>query len=221
MSSGIKLTYEEVRKYFEEQGCELLEQEYKNARTKMKYRCSCGNEHEVRWYRFVVGDRCRQCFRRRLAESQFFDQETAERKFKECGCELLEQYNGSRVKVKYKCECGQVSEATPNNVWRGGRCLACGTAKRSGPNHYDWRDDRVLANLNDTFRQKSYKLIAMVLKVTGRVKNERSAKLLGYDYKQLQEHITSHPNWEKVRAGNWHVDHVFPIKAFLDYGVQT
>jgi len=60
----------------------------------------------------------------------------------------------------------------------------------------------------------------MVLNVTGRVKNEKSAKLLGYDYKQLQEHITGHPNWEKVKNKKWHVDHILPIKAFLDHGIS-
>jgi hypothetical protein len=60
----------------------------------------------------------------------------------------------------------------------------------------------------------------MVLNVTGRVKNKKSAKLLGYDYKQLQEHIENHPNWNLVKDGDWHIDHIFPIKSFLDYGIS-
>jgi len=52
------------------------------------------------------------------------------------------------------------------------------------------------------------------------VKNKKTARLIGYDYKQLQEHITSHPNWEKVKDEDWHVDHIFPIKAFLDHGIS-
>lgn len=34
--------FQEVFKYFEEQGCKLLEKEYKNARTKLRYVCNCG-----------------------------------------------------------------------------------------------------------------------------------------------------------------------------------
>jgi hypothetical protein len=60
----------------------------------------------------------------------------------------------------------------------------------------------------------------MVLNVTGRVKNARSAVLLGYDYKQLQFRIESHPNWAQVKDLFWHIDHIFPIKAFLDYGIS-
>lgn len=59
----------------------------------------------------------------------------------------------------------------------------------------------------------------MVLNVTGRVKNKRTAELLGYDYRQLQEHITTHPNYDNVKDGNWHIDHIFPIKAFIDYDI--
>ena len=43
MAPGKKLTYEFVRKFFEEQGCEMLDTIYKNARTHINYRCSCGN----------------------------------------------------------------------------------------------------------------------------------------------------------------------------------
>jgi hypothetical protein len=55
--SGKKLTYESVKKYFEDQGCELLSTEYKNSRTKMIYCCSCGNESEILWSNFKKGNR--------------------------------------------------------------------------------------------------------------------------------------------------------------------
>lgn len=38
----LKRTTEEVKEYFKQQGCELLD-EYKGAQIKMKYRCKCGN----------------------------------------------------------------------------------------------------------------------------------------------------------------------------------
>lgn len=42
-----KLTYEFVKQYFKEQKCELLETEYINANTKMKYVCVCKNESYI------------------------------------------------------------------------------------------------------------------------------------------------------------------------------
>jgi hypothetical protein len=57
------------------------------------------------------------------------------------------------------------------------------------------------------------------LQATGRVKDNKTASILGYDYKQLQKHIESHPNWDNVKNNIWHVDHIFPIKAFLDHSI--
>lgn len=82
-----------------------------------------------------------------------------------------------------------------------------------------WVPDREQYKQDCLFRQRAYKLVRMVLNVTGRVKNKRTAALLGYDYKQLQEHITTHPNWKLVKDSEWHIDHIFPIKAFLDANI--
>jgi hypothetical protein len=37
---------------------------------------------------------------------------------------------------------------------------------------------------------------------------------------QLREHIFAHKNWSKINNQKWHLDHIFPIKAFLDYGIK-
>jgi len=39
----MKVLFEDVKKCFEENECELLENEYINQNTKMKFNCSCGN----------------------------------------------------------------------------------------------------------------------------------------------------------------------------------
>ena len=220
MTAGIRLTYEEVKEYFESHGCELLEAEYKNARTKMSYRCQCGEVSKIVFDSFRRGNRCRKCGSSLNSKKQSYTHQQAEEKFAKIGCELLGEYTKASKKVKFRCHCGRVSEGLPNNIWRRGRCGLCGLEARSGENHYDWRPDRDQVDLEFVFRQRCYKLIRMVLNVTGRVKNKRSAALLGYDYKQLQEHITSHPNWNSVKDRPWHVDHIFPIKAFLDYGIS-
>jgi len=99
------------------------------------------------------------------------------------------------------------------------RCRECGINKRSGVNHYEWKPDRVEHELNCIFKQRSYKLISMVLNYTGHLKEQKSYKLLGYNHIQLKEHIINHPNWEIVKNKKWHIDHIFPIKAFLEYGI--
>lgn len=43
------LTFNYVKEYFIKEECELLETEYINAKTKMKYICKCGNESSIVW----------------------------------------------------------------------------------------------------------------------------------------------------------------------------
>ena len=56
-----KLTYGYVKQYFEDHECELLEEEYVNNNTKMKYKCVCGNESEIIFGSFQQGKRCIKC----------------------------------------------------------------------------------------------------------------------------------------------------------------
>jgi hypothetical protein len=56
-----KLTIEFVSNYFTEQNCKLLETEYINSNTKMKYLCQCNNESSITWDNFKQGYRCVMC----------------------------------------------------------------------------------------------------------------------------------------------------------------
>jgi hypothetical protein len=220
MASGIKFSYEEVKSYFELNECKLLEKNYKNARTKMKYICKCGNESKIVFDSFKRGNRCKKCGTTRAAQKQKITQEQVENYFKLQGCKLIDEYKNNLTPMKYICKCGNKSSINWNNFkTKDRRCKECGIKKRSGSNHYDWKPDRVKYNQDNLFKQKSYKLIKMVLNCTGRVKNKKSSIILGYTYSQLQDHITSHPNWIFVKDKKWHIDHIFPIKAFLDHGI--
>ena len=33
-------------------------------------------------------------------------------------------------------------------------------------------------------------------------------------------HIKSHPNWEKIKDQDWHLDHIFPLQAFLEHNIK-
>jgi len=43
--------------------------------------------------------------------------------------------------------------------------------------------------------------------------------LLGYRPIDLQNHILNHPDYKNCIGKEWHVDHIFPIQAFLDHGI--
>jgi DNA-directed RNA polymerase subunit RPC12/RpoP len=217
MPKTVKLTQEFVEQFFKDQGCDLLDR-YKNARTKMKYRCLCGHVSEIVFDSFRRGNRCRQCGSKKIAATLTkINTPIAKEYFASQGCELLDEYK-RYAPMDYRCSCGKVSKINWNNFKsKGRRCHECGIKRRSGENHYEWRKDRDKFKLEYAFRHRSYKLLKLVLKYTKRYKTKNTAAMLGYTHKQLQDHITSHPNWIKVKDGAWHLDHIFPIKAFLDH----
>ena len=60
-SGNEKLTYEYVYNFFKENDCELLETEYINCDTKLKYKCKCYNKSEILFNDFKNGTRCNMC----------------------------------------------------------------------------------------------------------------------------------------------------------------
>ncbi len=101
----------------------------------------------------------------------------------------------------------------------GQRCKQCGIAKQSGDKHHGWVADRAELRLRQLFRKKCYKALASTLAATGQAKVGHTSDWIGYGPKELQVHIESHLNWPRVKDKKWHLDHIFPIQAFLDHGI--
>lgn len=56
-----KLSYEYVYQFFENNGCKLLEDEYVDNQTPMKYKCNHNHISTIRWNDFKKGQRCKKC----------------------------------------------------------------------------------------------------------------------------------------------------------------
>lgn len=119
-------TYKYVFNCFDGHGCILIEKEYVNAKTKMKYICSCGNESEICFNNFQQGYRCMECGMQRTKEKQKLSYEFVFDYFLENNCKLLEtEYINARTKMRYICNCGNISEITFDAFKRGHRCKKC------------------------------------------------------------------------------------------------
>lgn len=64
----LSLKYEDVKRGFKDAGCQLLETEYKNCATLMRYICVCKREAVISWNQFSKGRRCRKCFDEKTRE---------------------------------------------------------------------------------------------------------------------------------------------------------
>jgi hypothetical protein len=121
-----KLTYDEVKQYFQDQNCELLELEYKNSKQKLKYRCKCGEISYTVFERFKLGKYCKSCGINKRSKTRTYTYEYVSNYFKECGCELMEtEYINAKQKLQYKCSCKNISYINFNNFKQGNRCIKC------------------------------------------------------------------------------------------------
>jgi len=223
MSSGgaNKFSYSQVKHIFEEKGFKLLETNYKNNNEPMRCICICGNETMMRLANVQNGKRCVENCKPKILSNKF---KTKDNDIKEIceknGCKLVESWiYKTRTRIKYVCKCGRESEAYLGNFKRYPNCKKCGSLKISGANCHMYDPDREAVSLRKRFRKMCGQHIKRFMEATGKHKTRHTHELLGYTPQQLQEHILNHPDYEKCKDKAWHVDHIFPIKAFLDHGI--
>jgi hypothetical protein len=212
----MKMTDEQAKKIFQDGGCELLEG-YKGCQTPMLYRCECGNISKIRIDHFRNGCRCSKC-KRGIKTSI----DEVRKIFADNQCELLEEaYTSPKQKIKYKCKCGKISYCVLSQMkFLKTHCKECGYLKNTGENASCFRKDREEYKEELSFKKKCYSMIYAVLKYTKESKIDHSYEILGYTSEQFKQHIESHPNWPKVCNKKWHVDHIFPIAAFIEHGIK-
>lgn len=216
-----KYSYEFVEKYFEERECEMLDDEYNGSDKKIRYKCSCGNISRTTFKKFKTGHRCKKCAILRNSKKRTFSFDYVFNYFKDRGCYLLDrEYVSSKIRMEYRCGCGDVSKTSFRNFKKSSRCRKCADRSRSGSNNYQWVEDRVAHEERKKFRDKCYKMLRNSLKSTRQSKNSRTHLMLGYFPEDLQRYIKNHSNWESVKDDKWHLDHIFPIQAFVDYEIK-
>lgn len=125
--------------------------------------------------------------------------------FESRGCQLLEnEYINCGTKMKYRCRCGIISTTT-YSLFKRNKNLCI----------FHISDE--MKKINKKFRKKCESVLRITLEKMHQKKDNRSFILNGYDHNQLRERIINHPNWNKVKDQNWHLDHIFPVNAFLEY----
>jgi thiol-disulfide isomerase/thioredoxin len=110
-----KLTINECREFAISKNGECLSDEYKNGRSKMRWRCSDNHEWEAIFNNIKKGHWCPHCaglVKLTIDECREF----AENKGGEC---LSDEYVNSYTKMKWKCSDNHEWEATFNNIKQG------------------------------------------------------------------------------------------------------
>lgn len=121
---------------------------------------------------------------------------------------------------KCKTDLHADEQRTKRKDIRGKTIRTCPICEKEFTPKHTMREKYCSARCCNLFPKKIYKALQTCYNYMGTEKRDHTRELLGYSTRQLQEHVQNHPNWPKVKDGDWHLDHVFPIIAFIEHGIK-
>lgn len=213
-----KNSLEYIKKECNLKGFKLVNFNYINTHTKIHVICSCGNLTEMLFNNIKKGHKCQEC-----SGNKKFNIIYIKKYFKNEGyiC-TSDKYINKDSKLDYICLNGHTGSISFGNFKNGHRCMKCRDIKNSGSNNRMWNPNREQVELNKKIHIKSISLLKNCLKSLELKKNSKTEEMLGYTKKQLLEHLQKDPNFDKWKEDsyNWHIDHIFPIKAFVENNIK-
>ncbi len=131
-----KKTINEIREYVHKFKYECLSKKYKNACTKLKFKCPEGHIFEMAWSSFQRGQRCPYCSGNKKKNIEEI-KEYAKRFNYKC---LSEEYKNAHSKLEFKCDKGHIYKAEWACFQQGQRCPICFRENNRGENHPRWKN---------------------------------------------------------------------------------
>lgn len=120
-ANNIPISYDNVKKCFEQEHYTLISTSYKNNRTKLNVICPEGHKWYTSYNNFQIGNRCNICSGTKKHSFEyvkdFIEQE---------GYILLSNnYKNNKSKLKIQCPQGHIYNVSFNGFSRGDRCPIC------------------------------------------------------------------------------------------------
>lgn len=144
-----RLSYKEVKNFFEENECILLSTEYENNKQLLDYICICGKQDKKRFRDFKNGQRCKECAINNNADRQRHSYKFINNQFEKEGCILLSiVYENSNQVLDYICSCGNKSKVRYYSFKQGVRCKECGIKKYSNSQKYPFDEVKSIFESN-------------------------------------------------------------------------
>lgn len=210
-----KYSIEQVRDIFHANNCKLLTETYQGVTQQLSYLCSCGELSVVSLCRFLKGNRCKKCGIEKSRQSRKIKQESIFALFSKEGYKVInKEYLGNYHPLECQCPKGHSIQMAYGNFKRGRRCKQCYVDSISGSGNVNYDPDREAVMERLKIRRLCKDMVRRTLKSIGTKKIKRCEELLGYTHLELKQHLIS------INEENASVDHIFPIKAFLDYGIE-
>lgn len=222
-----KLNISEVEKEFAKAGFQLLDTNYVNNNIPLRCRCVCGNVTKMPLCTVKNGTTCLKCKPKKISQSLTTSKEEIIDICKSKGFEYIDHWlqketsinsKKNRVRLKYRCKCGNEAEAWIYNFKQSPGCWECGKKKKSGDKCYLWNPDRDQIALNKQLQKRCWSIVGRVLSKFDQVKNDYKINILDYSINDLSDHIKSHELFNPDIE--YHIDHIFPVNLFVKYGID-
>jgi hypothetical protein len=192
-------------------GFKILEKIINDVHNRYKCQCKCGNifSASIKNLRKQKRGHCIECHH-------------ANEKTKS-GILIIKKAKEKKV---YECKCPYCKKIFLTTYHKATTYKSCGCAARmlttkanQGSNHWAWNPNREEVAFNRLIHVKCKSMVRRVLHKINQKKESKSEILLGYTKEQLMERLNSFKSFEKLKKRSWHLDHIFPVKAFLNCGI--
>jgi len=207
-------TYDDIYRYFLKFDCKLLtkREDYHSSRHKIRYLCKCGRIANQTFECFKINCRCKACGLEVSSEKQKRTYGDVERIFKKEGCVLLGPYVNNKTDVYYVCSCQNISKVRVSSFLNGVRCYRCSCIKKRGCT-------KKLYKSRKRFYRNCRSQISALISSYYRESRDIAFDSLGYSAMNLEEHLNQSGDSVQDISKKKHLDHIFPIRAFGDYGI--
>ena len=141
MGGRPRFTFDYVQQTFKEKGCTLLETEYVNARTPLRYIATCGHEHANNFGNFYRGKGmlCPQCRRKANGIKERLGYERIKSEFESAGCRVInDDFQKQTDPVRYIALCGHENVTTYMKFHDGKSGRLCRKCSKSVLYEYDY-----------------------------------------------------------------------------------
>jgi len=71
----------------------------------------------------------------------------------------------------------------------------------------------------NSIQKRVYSMMSNCYNLTNSTKADHAHEVLGYSPSDLLEHLEKFSQWKSLRNQKWHLDHIFPIIAFVRKGI--
>lgn len=139
-----------------------------------------------------------------------------------CKNEFVPTKNNDQKFCSPKCKTDQHSldQRLENEAIRNSTIKVCPICDKQFNPKKTLKEIYCSPNCRKMIGRKIYKMMSTVYQKCETDKEDHSHEVLGYSAGDLLKHLQSFPDWESLKKGTWHLDHIFPIIAFVRRGIK-